>query len=211
MKYDNYYSGSDAFVYFESKNNDNQVYLDKLYGIGYRDSISSMPIYGLGDSEFAFISKGNVILSFSLDVNVIHENYLTQAIHFAAGNIRKEAAQPIDLTSVSFDDLSTRSIGQLRRIEAIAVNNNGKILESKRIHTALLHELPRYFTTRVIFNNSQPLHVDEKSSGFLIIDCVVISKESETYIDKDGQMIQRYNFVGKYRPLWYQLTIWQKH
>ena len=38
-------------------------------------------------------------------------------------------------------------------------------------------------------------------SGFLIVDCVVISKESETYIDKDGQMIQRYNFVGKYRPL----------
>jgi hypothetical protein len=24
-------------------------------------------------------------------------------------------------------------------------------------------------------------------------------------------MIQRYYFVGKYRPLWYQLTIWQKH
>ena len=201
MKYDNYYSGSDAFVYFESKNNDNQVYLDKLYGIGYRDSISSMPIYGLGDSEFAFISKGNVILSFSLDVNVIHENYLTQAIHYAFGNITSEGAKPYDKNDFSFAELNTRSIAQLQKNASIITDETGKILTSKRIHTALLHELPRYFTTRVVFNNSQPLHIDEKSSGFLIIDCVVISKESETYIDKDGQMIQRYNFVGKYRPL----------
>lgn len=201
MKYDNYYSGSDAFVYLESKNNDSQVYLDKLYGIGYRDSISSMPIYGLGDSEFAFISKGNVILSFSLDVNVIHENYLTQAVHYAFGNIKAEAAKSNPIKDISFSDLSKRGVQQLQKNADILVGETGKILTSKRIHTALLHELPRYFTTRVVFNNSQPLHVDEKSSGFLIIDCVVISKESETYIDKDGQMIQRYNFVGKYRPL----------
>lgn len=201
MKYDNYYSGSDAFVYLESKNNDSQVYLDKLYGIGYRDSISSMPIYGLGDSEFAFISKGNVILSFSLDVNVIHENYLTQAVHYAFGNIKAEAAKSNPIQDISFSDLNKRSIQQLQKNADILVGETGKILTSKRIHTALLHELPRYFTTRVVFNNSQPLHVDERSSGFLIIDCVVISKESETYIDKDGQMIQRYNFVGKYRPL----------
>lgn len=201
MKYDNYYSGSDAFVYLESKNNDSQVYLDKLYGIGYRDSISSMPIYGLGDSEFAFISKGNVILSFSLDVNVIHENYLTQAVHYAFGNIKAEAAKSNPIKDISFSDLSKRGVQQLQKNADILVGETGKILTSKRIHTALLHELPRYFTTRVVFNNSQPLHVDERSSGFLIIDCVVISKESETYIDKDGQMIQRYNFVGKYRPL----------
>ena len=201
MKYDNYYSGSDAFVYLESKNNNSQVYLDKLYGIGYRDSISSMPIYGLGDSEFAFISKGNVILSFSLDVNVIHENYLTQAVHYAFGNIKAEAAKSNPIKDISFSDLSKRGVQQLQKNADILVGETGKILTSKRIHTALLHELPRYFTTRVVFNNSQPLHVDERSSGFLIIDCVVISKESETYIDKDGQMIQRYNFVGKYRPL----------
>ena len=201
MKYDNYYSGSDAFVYLESKNNDNQVYLDKLYGIGYRDSISSMPIYGLGNSEFAFVSKGNVILSFSLDVNVIHENYLTQAVHYAFGNIKAEASKSNPIQDIPFSDLSKRSIQQLQKNADILVGETGKILTSKRIHTALLHELPRYFTTRVVFNNSQPLHVDERSSGFLIIDCVVISKESETYIDKDGQMIQRYNFVGKYRPL----------
>ena len=201
MKYDNYYSGSDAFVYLESKNNDSQVYLDKLYGIGYRDSISSMPIYGLGDSEFAFISKGNVILSFSLDVNVIHENYLTQAVHYAFGNIKAAAAKPYNRNDFSFSDLNKRSVAQLQQNASIITDETGKILTPKRIHTALLHELPRYFTTRVVFNNSQPLHVDEKSSGFLIIDCVMISKESETYIDKDGQMIQRYNFVGKYRPL----------
>jgi len=201
MKYDNYYSGSDAFIYFESKNNDNQVYMDKLYGFGYRDSISSMPIYGLGNSEFAFVSRGNVILSFSIDVNVIHENYLTQAIHYAVGNITKVDAKKTDLTNFSFADLNRRSLSQLAKEELIVSEYTNDILKSKKIYTPLLHKLPRYFTTRVIFNNSKHLHVDEKSSGFLIVDCVVISKESETYIDKDGQMIQRYNFVGKYRPL----------
>ncbi len=201
MKYDNYYSGSDAFIYFESKNNDNQVYMDKLYGFGYRDSISSMPIYGLGNSEFAFVSRGNVILSFSIDVNVIHENYLTQAIHYAVGNITKVDAKKTDLTNFSFADLNRRSLSQLAKEELIVSEYTNDILKSKKIYTPLLHKLPRYFTTRVIFNNSKHLHVDEKSSGFLIVDCVVISKESETYIDKDGQMIQRYNFVGKYRTL----------
>lgn len=201
MKYDNYYSGSDAFIYFESKNNDNQVYMDKLYGFGYRDSISSMPIYGLGNSEFAFVSRGNVILSFSIDVNVIHENYLTQAIHYSAGNITKVNAQPTDFKDFSFADLNRRSLSQLSQEALIDSEYTGALLQSKKIHTPLLHKLPRGFTTRVIFNNSKHLHVDERSSGFLIIDCVVISKESETYIDKDGQMIQRYNFVGKYRTL----------
>lgn len=200
MKYDNYYTGSDVFLYFESKQNTNQVHLDKMYGFGYRDNISSMPIYGLGKSEFAFVSKGNVLCSFSIDINMLHENYLTQAIHFAAGNI-KNITPDISEAKISFNDLNKRSIAQLNSTNGIISDNSGKILSTRRIYPALLHELPRYFTTRIIFNNSKALQVDEHSSGFIIEDCVLLSREVDVGIDKDGQIINRYTFIGKYRTL----------
>ena len=60
--YDQYFTGSDVNIYLRYPNTDKQVHIDKAIGIGYNHSMSSVPIYVLGNVDPAFFSRGNSLL-----------------------------------------------------------------------------------------------------------------------------------------------------
>lgn len=217
MSYDNYYTGSDVFLYIQSKESYEQIYLDKLYGFSYQEMTTATPIYGLGDSEFGFISKGNTLMRFAIDVNMIHEKYMVQAINAATANksgiplarytVRSNigASKLIETEAISrrnkldINAINKMSVAQLSAAYNSTSNNDAGMRSYLGNPISKLHELPKNFSLKVIFNNSTPLEPDSRASSFEIFDCVTTGRESESYIDKDGQLIQRYNFYGKYR------------
>ena len=217
MSYDNYYTGSDVFVYLQTKDNSQQIYLDQLYGFAYQEMTTATPIYGLGDSEYGFISKGNTLLRFSIDVNMIHEKYMVQAINAATASkvgipltaysgqstisaatlIKTEAV--LRRESLTIDKINKLSVAQLSATYNTPSNDNANLRSAIGKPISKLHEIPKDFSVKVIFNNSTPLEPDSRTSSFDIVDCVATARELEAYIDKDGQIIQRFTFYGKYK------------
>ena len=66
--YDNYYTGSDVNVYLYYPLTDKRVHVDKAMGIGYNHSISTAPVYILGNGDPAFFTRGNSLVQGNLDL-----------------------------------------------------------------------------------------------------------------------------------------------
>ena len=78
--YDQYYTSADCttyLVYNHPVTGRKEVFLDLAIGIGFRHSMSVIPIYGLGMTDPAFFSRGNSIVSGQLDVAFKDHKYLS--------------------------------------------------------------------------------------------------------------------------------------
>lgn len=196
MSYEKYYTGSDVFVYLVANDDSEIIYLDKLAGISINEQISAKPIYGLGDSEFGFVSQGNTVLYINLDVNFIHDMYIPNAIARVSNHkIRKAKPDPsnagllVQDDGLSFYNISSMSISQLTEL---------RDRKSARSATSKLHSMPRNFKLTIAFNNATPMQQDNMASTIYIKDCVPLARGIESFIDADGQLIHRFSLIGKY-------------
>ena len=60
--YNKYYSASDFIIKIKTENSE-AIWLDKASGVAVSESLSSNPIYTLGDSRVNFFSRGNLIVT----------------------------------------------------------------------------------------------------------------------------------------------------
>ncbi len=183
MSYTQYYSSSDVFIYLLGGGK--TLHLDKANGIGFAESLDSFPTYGLGDSEFAFINQGNVIVNGYIDVNLIHTDYINKTIEylFSDTNIDNKAARKLTLK-----DLRDMSVAEL---EAFAMG--GSSLGKSR----KLQGIKRGFTINVIFNNTTPLRPDISPSSIVFYECVMLDNGIQVASENDGQIVNRYRFAAK--------------
>lgn len=80
--YDNYYTGSDVNVYLYYPLTDKRVHVDKAMGIGYNHSISTAPVYILGNGDPAFFTRGNSLVQGNLDLAHKSIKYLKTGINY---------------------------------------------------------------------------------------------------------------------------------
>ena len=80
--YDNYYTGSDVNVYLYYPLTDKRVHIDKAMGIGYNHSISTAPVYILGNGDPAFFTRGNSLVQGNLDLAHKSIKYLKTGISY---------------------------------------------------------------------------------------------------------------------------------
>ena len=80
--YDNYYTGSDVNVYLYYPLTDKRVHVDKAMGIGYNHSISTAPVYILGNGDPAFFTRGNSLVQGNLDLAHKSIKYLKTGISY---------------------------------------------------------------------------------------------------------------------------------
>lgn len=88
--YDYYYTSADAMVFIAPSyqltvNSSKKVFLDLAVGIGYRHSISSMPIYELGNTNPAFYTRGNSLVTGTLELSFKSNQYLQNVIKHVNG------------------------------------------------------------------------------------------------------------------------------
>ena len=181
--YTQYYSPADAFVYL-SKDGSNLLQLDKIAGIGINESLDSTPIYGLGDSEFGFISQGNVIANGFIDINVIHVDYLKKSIDYILGISNDKNEDKKKITFASFKRMTASELSKL----AYAENSNisGKI-----------NSIGRDIDISILLNNSNPLRPDIIPSRINLTNIVITGSSLNIISEQDGQIINRYFFIGK--------------
>ena len=74
-------------------------------GISYQAQDSKMPIYGYSSRHYDAVASGQVIISGTLLVNYVHQDYLFRAIELGSGGTVEEAA-PVQGPSGTSADLS---------------------------------------------------------------------------------------------------------
>lgn len=121
MPYEKYYSSSDCTVFIESPYGLSEpVLLDKLKTVAYSESLSSQPVYGIGESRYGFLSQGNLIVNGILELNWTHPNYLFIALRYIAtggssaliGKDISEASisEVLNLTNTQFQEASNTGL-----------------------------------------------------------------------------------------------------
>lgn len=157
-----------------------------MHGIGVNESLDSIPVYGLGNSEFGFISQGNVIMNGFIDINIIHIDYLKRSIEFVYGsNVdTKKEKQKEKITIAEFKQMSASDVTALAYAES--KNTSGKI-----------NSMYRDFDISIILNNSNPSRQDNTSSRLDLKNLVIIGSSLNIISEQDGQLVNRYFFMGK--------------
>lgn len=184
MSYVQYYSSSDVFIYMH--NNDKVLHLDKANGIGYSEGLDSFPTYGIGDSEFAFINQGNVIVNGYIDVNLIHSDYINKAVNYIYSS--EEFNNKVK-RGITLKDLREMSIRQMRTFATGESESNSSKLQN----------ITRGFSLKIVFNNSTPLRPDIGPSNVSFYECVFLDNGMQVASEQDGQIVNRYRFVAKRR------------
>jgi hypothetical protein len=86
--YQQYYTAADVTIYIvnrDHRSSNRTVQLDTAVGIGFRHSISAMPVYGLGDRNPSFFSAGNSIVSGTLELSFKSSQYLARVLNYVLG------------------------------------------------------------------------------------------------------------------------------
>lgn len=104
--YTQFFTASDVTMYIENVGDPSRkVMVDLATGIGYRHSISAMPVYGIGNQNPEFFSKGNSIVTGTLEISFKSGIYLQSILDYVVGykeisleRTRLQAADPAKLT-----------------------------------------------------------------------------------------------------------------
>ena len=188
--YDMYFTGSDVTIDFVYGNS--QVTIDKAVGIGFKHSISTMPVYGLGSSIPAFFSRGNSLVSGQLDLAFKTNKYISTGLNYLFGidDSNKRDSRLSELKakfSKSPKSMSTKEIEEYSSLNAeyAYLNTTESILS-----------IPKLFDIHINISNANALRDDELKT--IIIKGVRFNEQSFTAHSADeGILVDRYSFIAK--------------
>lgn len=185
--YDNYYTGSDVNVYLYYPLTDKRVHIDKAMGIGYNHSISTAPVYILGNGDPAFFTRGNSLVQGNLDLAHKSIKYLKTGISYllSKADLNDEKA---DLYIKVRDNTASKEemlrYGQLQN-ELITDMSTISISE-------IFHE----FELIIEFNNT-----NSNKTG--VTESVVLeglkfnSSSTNVYSTEESVLVDRFTFMAK--------------
>ncbi len=198
--YNQYYSSADVTLYLSK--NDNMILIDKLNGVMLSEELSSMPVYGLGDSYFGFTTRGNYIINGLIDINFIHASYLVNAIKSlnSTPSASKDNAvkQLSDINSVSI--LSVEELNALKilaKSEKLQFSTQNNSFGQSSVSSDGIAYLKSGFDIIISFNSSTNLRQDSLASEIRIENCRIISSDITTSVNDDSQIVRRYRFIGQ--------------
>lgn len=183
--YDRYYSASDVTVFIYEKNTNNKLWLDKASGIALNESLSSAPIYTLGNSRFHFLTKGNVITSGILTVNINDPHYLGKVMTHITTPPRFKRLSPEEQISLSYYSLQEYKLAERKYLKSVTYADG--ILG--------MSDYP-LVNIELVYNNSD---VTEYRESFTrtISDIRFTSYEEGISITSDGQLVNGFRFVAR--------------
>ena len=178
--YDNYYTGSDVNVYLYYPLTDKRVHIDKAMGIGYNHSISTAPVYILGNGDPAFFTRGNSLVQGNLDLAHKSIKYLKTGISYllskAALNDEKadlyikvrdnsaskeEVLRYCQLQNELITDMSTISISEIfHEFELIIEFNNTNSNKTGVTESVVLEGLKFNSSSTNVYSTEESVLVD---------------------------------------------------
>ena len=183
--YNKYYSASDFIIKIKTQNSE-AIWLDKASGVAVSESLSSNPIYTLGDSRVNFFSRGNLIVTGFISVNTISADYISRVLANINGQIK------------NFKPLTPREQMALSAEKLKAYLKEKEKYEQQEVEALSTLGFADYslFTVELEYNNSDAV---EKVTSFSreILDCRIIGFEHGVDIGGDGQLVDGYKFIAR--------------
>lgn len=177
--YNKYYSSSDCMIYIED------IWLDKVSGIGINESLSSVPIYTIGNSRYSFLSRGNNIVTGFISINKCTKDYLPRVLENINKNSEFRKLTPYEQMQLTSEELRVYK-------EKEAAMESGKVSNKSVLDWADLDA----FNITISYNNGDPTMAGVKQYVD-IQEIRIIGFETSIDIGSDGQLIDGYRFIAK--------------
>lgn len=185
--YDTYYSASDVNVYLEYTVTGRRVHIDKAIGIGFSHSMSSAPIYTLGNVQPAFFSRGNSLVQGNLDLAFKSTAYLQAGIKYLLNQTGLENEQEKLLATASQRNLTKTEVNRLFELQTQSLST---------MATISISQIFNLFNIIIEFNNTNAT-TDGVSSRLVIEGVKFTGQAMGVNSSEESALVDRYTFLAK--------------
>ena len=182
--YNKYYTASDFII--KVRGDSTPIWLDKASGVAVSESLSSNPIYTLGDSRVNFFSRGNQVVTGFISVNLTSIDYMSKVL----ANINNKIESFKYLTAKQQMALSAEALK-----EYLAKKEAYEKQKVDYMSTLGFADYP-LFTIELEYNNSDAIELSSSMTRE-IIGCRIIGFETGVDIGGDGHLVDGYKFIAK--------------
>ena len=178
--YTKYYSASDFNIYI------GDIFIDRAAGVAVGESLTSTPIYTIGNSRYDFLARGNVIVNGILRINKAEKDYIARVLAHYRGREN------------NFRALSSYEQVQLTSEELAKYRKQLKQFQSEQVSAKSVLDWADLgvFTIHMVYNNADAV-TEGVQQRISIIECRIVGYEHSVDIGSDGQLIDEYKFIGK--------------
>lgn len=152
IMYDQYYTAADSMVVLYYAPTDRYIVLDKAVGVGFKHEISSAPVYGLGQSDPMFFSRGNSLGQGQLDLAFKSDVYMQKALNYLFDNTAVD--DRINKIKEANPDLTKMSDADFKEYVALSA------VRPQSMSTKSLMSIPDLVEVQITLNNSNSNHTD---------------------------------------------------
>lgn len=178
--YTKYYSSSDFNLYI------GDILIDRAAGVAVGESLTSTPIYTIGNSRYDFLARGNVIVNGIIRINKAEKDYLARVIAHYRGRTNEFKI----LSSYEQLQLTSEELAKYRK--QLKEYQNEQVSAKSVLDWADLGS----FTIHMVYNNSDAV-TEGVQQRISIVECRIVGYEHSVDIGSDGQLIDGYKFIAK--------------
>lgn len=188
--YKKYFTSADCNVYFTNIQDNKQIHIDEAAAIGFNNSVSRVPIYGLGQTLFNFVSRGNILVTGQLNLNFVSDEYLKAAINYVYNKTD-----------------NTARLTQLRDRLKNNTTASVKLTREEWAELALLENLQKEALTKDISSMYDPINIQivfdntdtSKSSTpkTIVLEHVIFTNHTNSVQQSDSIVGDGYQFIAK--------------
>ena len=178
--YTKYFSSSDFNIYI------GDILIDRAAGIAINETLTSTPIYTIGNSRYDFLARGNVLTNGIIRINKAEKDYLARVIaHYRGRTNEFKFLSPYEQIQLTSDELA-KYRKQLKEYQ------NEQVSAKSVLDWADLGS----FTINMVYNNSDAV-TEGIQQRISIVECRIVGYENSVDIGSDGQLIDGYKFIAK--------------
>lgn len=178
--YTKYFSASDFSIYV------GDILIDRAAGIAIGESLTSTPIYTVGNSRYDFLARGNVVVNGILRINKAEKDYLARVLAHYRGRSNEFKV----LSSYEQLQLTSEELAKYRK--HLKEYQNEQVSAKSVLDWADLGE----FTIHMVYNNADAV-TEGVQQRISIVECKIVGYEHSVDIGSDGQLIDGYKFIAK--------------
>lgn len=188
--YDHYYTGSDVNIYLRYPATDRQVHIDKAVGIGYNHSMSSVPIYILGNVDPAFFSRGNSLIQGNLDLAFKSVKYLQAGIRHILNksDLISERDRLRKKAETKNSRITDQEVMRLNQLQTMAITD---------MSTISISQIFELFEIIIEYDNTNSNDTGTGRSGIVLEGIKFTSEGMSIRSTEESALVDRYTFLAK--------------
>ena len=188
--YKKYYTSVDCNIYFTNIKNNMQIHIDEAAAIGFNNSVSRVPIYGLGQTFFNFASRGNVLVTGQLNLNFVSDEYLKAAINYVYNRSNNEVRistlkEKLQNNATSDTKITREELNELAFLENLQNQEISKDISSMYDPVNI----------QIVFDNTDTSR--DSSPKIITLEHVIFTNHTNSVQQSDSIVGDGYQFIAK--------------